>query len=387
MAQLFIQGGDRNRHILVVVVAGLVTLVDAGGDDVRLPSGRDLLGDSLPGPREPLRLLADEDGVGGDRLAAPRQFAQGRGLQVAEDGQCDGTRDRGCGHHQKMRCQTLGCLGAQTISLLDAEPMLFVHHNQSESGELDGIRQQCVGADHNAGLPGRHLVTRLLLLGGRHRSGQQGNPGRAVLPAELTRQPQRAQHITNGPGVLGGKDFGRCQQRALIAGVHHLQHGKHRHDGLAGSHLALQKAVHRLGGRHLRGDDVEHFALTGSQFKRQSCRHRREQPIGSGRRRRPRCPECAVATLRQRPLHTDRLVEGESLPGALTFGLALGEVNRPQCGILRHQIVLSDKGFRKWLRYRVENVEDLPHAGVDIPALQFCTGRVDREEVSFEHRH
>ena len=52
-----------------VVIAALVGLIDAGRDDIGLPSRADLLDDPLPGAVEPLRFLLDEDRVGGDRLA------------------------------------------------------------------------------------------------------------------------------------------------------------------------------------------------------------------------------------------------------------------------------------------------------------------------------
>ena len=238
-AQLFVERGDRDRGRPLVLIAGLITLVDSRGDDISLPPGRNLLGDPLPSPGKPLRRVGDEDGVGGDHLAAPWQFAHRRGLQITEDGERDGTRYRGCRHHQKVRCQTIGGLGAQAISLFDPETMLFVHHHQPESGELDRFRQQCVGADHDARLPGRDLITHLTLLRGRHRPGQQRHPGRAVLPAELTGHGQRTQNIRDRPGVLGGEDLRGRQQGALIAGIHHLQHRQHRHDGLTGSDFTL----------------------------------------------------------------------------------------------------------------------------------------------------
>ena len=49
--------------------------------------------------------------------------------------------------------------------------------------------------------------------------------------------------------------------------------------------------------------------------------------------------------------------------------------------------MLLHKGFRQWLRNGINDVENLTHAGVDIPALQFRPGRINGEEIPFEGRH
>lgn len=105
-----------------------------------------------------------------------------------------------------------GALARRAVSLFDAEPVLFVDHHQSEVVELHGVLQQGVGADHDAGRTGCHLVADLFLLRRRHRPGEQGDPGRVVGAAELTGHRQRAQHVADRPGMLCGKDFGGRQQ-------------------------------------------------------------------------------------------------------------------------------------------------------------------------------
>jgi hypothetical protein len=84
-------------------------------------------------------MLLEEDGVGGDRLAAPRQFTKYRRLQIAVVGQRDRAWDRRRGHHEQMRCDALGRLGAQPIPLFDSEPMLFVDDDHAEAVELNGV--------------------------------------------------------------------------------------------------------------------------------------------------------------------------------------------------------------------------------------------------------
>ena len=62
--------------------------------------------------------------------------------------------------------------------------------------------------------------------------------------AEQSVAGQRAQRPADGFEMLGGEDFRGGQQGRLPAGIHHLQHGTERHDGLAGAHFALQQPVH-----------------------------------------------------------------------------------------------------------------------------------------------
>ncbi len=59
------------------------------------------------------------------------------------------------------RCGGRSALAAQGVALLDTESMLLVDDDESEIGELDRILQQRMGADDDAGLPGRSGEQRL----------------------------------------------------------------------------------------------------------------------------------------------------------------------------------------------------------------------------------
>ena len=144
-------GGCR-RPGTILGRAGLVILVDPRRHHISLAPGCDLFADSLPRTVQPRGLVPDEDRVGGDRLTPARQFAQRGRLQVAIDGECDRARYRRRGHHQQMRGNAVRGLGAQPISLLDAEPVLLVDHHHAQLVKFHRVLQQCVGADHDAGL-------------------------------------------------------------------------------------------------------------------------------------------------------------------------------------------------------------------------------------------
>ena len=144
-----------------------------------------------------------------------------------------------------MRRDTLGRLGAQPISLLDAEPVLFVDDDHAEAMKLDGILQQRVRADDDARLTGGDLVAHLLASAAATSTRQQRDPRRLVGTTELSGHRQRPEHVADRSGMLGGKHFRGGQQRTLVAGVDHLQHRQHRDDGLARADLTLQHPVHR----------------------------------------------------------------------------------------------------------------------------------------------
>ena len=187
--------------------------------------------------------------------------------------------------------------------------------------------------------------------------------------------------------MLGGKDFGGSQQRTLISGVDHLQHRQHRDDGLSRTHLALQQSVHGLGGGQFGRDDLEHLALARGQLEWQSLVERGAKTVIAARGGRAGIGEVTVAALNQRPLQAGGLVEGQPLAGTFPICLLLGNVNIAQRSVLADQIPLLHNGFRQRLGDRVQHVEHLAYAGVDIPALQFGAGWVDREVIALEDRH
>ena len=278
-------------------------------------------------------------------------------------------------------------LGAQPISLLDAEPVLFVDHHHAEPLELDGVLQQRVGADHDAGFTGGDLVAHLSFLLRRHRSGQQGHPRCPLGAPELTRHRQWAEHVADRPGMLGGKHFRGSQQCALVAGIDHLQHRQHRDDRLARSHLTLQHPVHRTG----RGE----FGRTARRAPRAGHWSARTAAVAAARRRARR--RCAV---RARPVSLSspyrRATSAHCSPTAsskVSRSRARSRSTAFSARWIARSASSSDirfrcaqKRFRQRIHDGVEHVEHLTHTRVDVPALHLGAGGIDREELSLERR-
>jgi hypothetical protein len=127
--------------------------------------------------------------------------------------------------------------------------------------------------------------------------------------------------------------------------------------------------------------------LPAGQLEGQPLHERGHQPVVATRCGRPGLRQPAVAALRQCPLQPDSLVERQPMAGLLALGLVIGQVDGAQRGVFGHQTTLAHNAFRKRIRDRIQHAEHLAHAGVDLPALQFGAGRIDREELPLEGRH
>ena len=200
------------------------------------------LADALPGAVDPLRVVGDGHDVGGDRRPPPRQLGEGRDLEVAVHGHRDGARDGGGRHDEHVRG---AALRAQGVALLDAEAVLLVDDDEPEVGELHALRQQRVGADDDARLPGRRLEQGPAAGRGAQRAGEQRDPGGDGRAVELARAGERAEHLAQRAGVLLGEHLGGREQRRLAAAVDDGEHRAQRHERLARADLALQQPVHR----------------------------------------------------------------------------------------------------------------------------------------------
>ena len=74
--------------------------------------------------------------------------------------------------------------------------------------------------------------------------------------------------------MLLGQDLGRRHERHLQAVLHGDDRRQQRDDRLAGAHIALQQAVHRLRSLQIVDDLLERRALPGGQLERQHAPRR-----------------------------------------------------------------------------------------------------------------
>ncbi len=124
----------------------------------------------------------------------------------------------------------------QGFTLVDAEAVLLVDHDETQVEELDGLAQECMSANDDV---------RLARDGGERRLP-------AVRDRELPRderRPQpcgeiRAERRDDRAQVLPGEHLGGSKERRLAPAVGDGQHRPERDDGLARADLPLQQPVH-----------------------------------------------------------------------------------------------------------------------------------------------
>jgi hypothetical protein len=205
-------------------------------------------------------------------------------------------------------------LAAQRQPLGHAESVLLVDDGQRQVPELHLLLDHRVRAHHQRGRTGldplQHLTALFLLLA-------------AAEARDLN--AQRLQPANQLVEVLLGQDLGGRHQRALPAGVDGDGSGQRRHHGLAGAHIALQKAVHRHGPGQVARDFLADASLGTGQSKRQGGQQAFVQAARMGAQRRG--PQAVAFTLGLQlgELLGQQLLGFQALPGRVAACFELGD--------------------------------------------------------------
>ena len=163
-------GGAEERGTLLQAVA---VITDFGYDDVHLVARVDFFAGALPQAGGPGGLLGEGHHVGRNLLAAGGQGVQHGHIQVAEHRHGDGARNGRRGHDQPVRQGAVGA--AQAVTLLHAEAVLLVHHDQAQVVEAYVVGEQGVRTNHNLRGAVGELLQHLALGAGAHGGGQQAH--------------------------------------------------------------------------------------------------------------------------------------------------------------------------------------------------------------------
>ena len=97
------------------------------------------------------------------RLAPGRHLPDGGNVEVAEYCQGNGARNR-CGRHDQV--VRIDAQAAHAGALVDAKLMLFVDHDEAETGELHILLDECLRADDKVDFPGLNCLESFLPLPG-----------------------------------------------------------------------------------------------------------------------------------------------------------------------------------------------------------------------------
>ncbi len=241
----------------------LIVRVDARADDVGPLPGVDATAQMREHARHE-RGVGLGDDEGGHRFAASGQFGEPGDVEIPEP--CHGrrARDRRGRHDQQMRYALAPV--QQRLSLLDAEPVLFVDDHEGELGRLEACGERRVGGDDDAGLAAGDLGQRRTPGRQAHAPGDRGDRNRYVRLLL-----QRLDHRADGMPVLFGQHLGGSHEHSLMPRSDGQHHGRERDHGLARTDLTLQQPAHRMTLPHIRGNGVDHLTLARRQGERQRC--------------------------------------------------------------------------------------------------------------------
>ena len=179
--------------------------------------------------------------------------------------------------------------------------MLLVDDHEAERLEPHRFLYQGVRAHHQVHLAGGDRLARAAALGGGKTPGQQGDP-----------EPRARQQPLHGGEVLLGEDFGGRHERDLLPVLHREHRREQSNDGLAGTDIALQQAVHRMGALHVVGNLLQRHALTRRQPKRQHGPERVANAIVHARHQRLALRFRFALAQQQAHLEAEELLEDET---------------------------------------------------------------------------
>ena len=202
---------------------------------------------------------------GADGCPSWREFVDLTHIQVAMEGQGQGSGDRGSGHREQVGLQTLV---EQSVPLVDAEAVLLIHHHQSQAGKHHRILQQGMGPHQNLEGAVGQVIQQLAPFGFRRRAGKQ-----------LNRHVQWGKPAAKVAVVLFGQNLRRCHQGALPAGADGAQQRRNSHDGFTGTDIPLHQPCHRLGTLQIGLDFAEDPLLCGGEGKGQGSQKLPHKPI------------------------------------------------------------------------------------------------------------
>jgi len=174
--------------------AELVGLLDEGADHEHLPPGVDLLPDEVIG----IGPFLWRNQAGFDRLPPGRHLGKDRDVEVTEERQTEGARDRGCGHRQKVR----GALALlpDRQALTHTEAVLLIDNRERQVLELDALLDQRVRSNEDRELSLGQRRQHRFSRGGWRAANQQPD-------VDLERPEDRLDDVR----VLASQDLRRCQ--------------------------------------------------------------------------------------------------------------------------------------------------------------------------------
>ena len=211
----------------------IVRVFDLRADDKYLTPLTDELVDEGVEPRAVALVHAH----GLHRLPSGRQLVDDRHVQIPVHQQRQCARNGRCAHDE---CVRLLALAHERGALLDAEAVLLVRDDETETEKRHRVADERVRADDHVELSAGECLLYLALLPDGHRARQPSD-------TDAKRLKQRAQRVL----VLLGEDLGRRHEGTLAVVFVRKPDARRGDERLAGADVALHKAAHRHAGDHV----------------------------------------------------------------------------------------------------------------------------------------
>ena len=150
--------------------------------------------------------------------------------------------------------------------------------------------------------------------------------------------------------MLFGKDFRRSHDARLKTVVQGYKHGHESHERLAGTHIALQKAVHLSAGTHVVVYLVHHTFLRSGERERQVLAVESVEDVAHTVEDIATILATVLAGIAQDvELHIEQFFELEAFAGLLHVVCGLGIVYVAHGGVARHEVQATRDERRKGL--------------------------------------
>jgi hypothetical protein len=195
-----------------------------------------------------------------DRGPSRRAFVNGREIDAAVKRECQRPRDRGCGHDELVRLESVAASAVEGLALHDAKAVLLVHDHKSERAEMESAVKESMSADSETGVAGGDLGFVHTPL-----SGRDGAPESKHGDAE------RGQLSRKTIVVLTGQNLGGGEQGHLFSGFQGVKGSQDGDECLPAADIALEDPDHGLCPPQIGADFLKRPLLPLGWAPRQLC--------------------------------------------------------------------------------------------------------------------
>ena len=213
--------------------------------------------------------------VGFDLLSAGREFVYYRDVQVSVERECEGSGDRGCGHHEDvgcgLRCVCCLCFLSESCALHHPESVLLIYDNESEFSEVHALLYECLCADDEVGGAVCDGGECCVAFGFREVAFQEDDLHVAVGGSESV------EHLGEVIEVLFCEDFGGDHERALVSVFDGAEECHGGDDRFSGADIALYESVHHGFLLHIVLDFSEDALLCACELIGEGCEEGAEE--------------------------------------------------------------------------------------------------------------